>query len=893
MRILKDLSYASLSFVKSELHYEYNLAADIMEKKLTFAYYNDICDNLYVFDEQTTAKFETRFQSLGNSEQFLWKLKETYVRNGDTAKETLKISFAKGDSAESVTKDITLPAKAGKDVSVTWASSEPEIVSAEGKVTRPEADAEKDASVKLTATLTRGNVTDTKIFNLTVIKQTTVTTDEDGTKRSVLKIDSGSIHEDTFKNGTVIKTILDKDGNVSSSKATDGEGKEITLTERKLPSNHVEGNNYELRLPLTELLPGEEFIKGDRIHFDMTGTGLCDMSFIYMYVVANSDEDGWTALGTEEDTFGIFGDSIKAGDTDVISVDYNVDYLVKNRDPKNVYLIIASNYPEGESVENGNHRDYVSILADIKATLDKSGRISPVTVNFSTPQGTCPSSVTMYPGQIISDEVENLPEHYFTEGWFDAGGNRVDYAPETNISLTAKISETKVFPKDRGGFSLRKEYLEKYKDAYILFIDEKLDSSTRMYRGIRLIGTNYATESNGDEYYRIADGAGARKIYYKDVNRLDANCDSASGYYSYAYSVQEIYDWAASFNVEYSYVTFYDWAGTNDITLALTYDVADITAKAWKAGEKDITAENVPCGFPIPNNSVLYGLSLYTDEACTDKVEKLSSEKTTLYQDIPDPVYSNSGKLKISYSKDVDGVIVTVIRPQEDVGKGFSNLSVVEDNTHVMYDDFAELKDTNSTAAEESFIFPFVQNGQKLSFTIVYQPSGASWFSETVETGCSVTGLNVNDYFDYSDGKLVDTVVLCAEDSYKIGISNDISKYIHFDKFDELKMSGSVVSGNTYWDPGTWVAGYTVYFDSTFETRGRDISYSDLLTGNYDLEPTLDETSRQKLASYSTWFLGGELVFKLNELPETQFKLKIKYTPDYLKEYKSYKFFAE
>lgn len=89
MRILKDLSYASLSFVKSELHYEYNLAADIMEKKLTFAYYNDICDNLYVFDEQTTAKFETRFQSLGNSEQFLWKLKETYVRNGDTAKETL------------------------------------------------------------------------------------------------------------------------------------------------------------------------------------------------------------------------------------------------------------------------------------------------------------------------------------------------------------------------------------------------------------------------------------------------------------------------------------------------------------------------------------------------------------------------------------------------------------------------------------------------------------------------------------------------------------------------------------------------------------------------------------------------------------------------------------
>lgn len=89
MKIPKDLSYASLSFVKSEPHYEYNLAADIMDKKLTLSYYNDICDNLYVFDEQTTAKFETRFQSLGNPEKFLWRLKKTYVRNGDTVKETL------------------------------------------------------------------------------------------------------------------------------------------------------------------------------------------------------------------------------------------------------------------------------------------------------------------------------------------------------------------------------------------------------------------------------------------------------------------------------------------------------------------------------------------------------------------------------------------------------------------------------------------------------------------------------------------------------------------------------------------------------------------------------------------------------------------------------------
>lgn len=89
MRYPDDLSYARLSFVRSEPYYEYDLSACIEEKRLKIHCYNDICDTAYVFDEQTTVKFETRFQSLGNSEQFLWKLKETYVRKGDKAKDTL------------------------------------------------------------------------------------------------------------------------------------------------------------------------------------------------------------------------------------------------------------------------------------------------------------------------------------------------------------------------------------------------------------------------------------------------------------------------------------------------------------------------------------------------------------------------------------------------------------------------------------------------------------------------------------------------------------------------------------------------------------------------------------------------------------------------------------
>lgn len=90
MKYPKDPSFAWLTLVRTEPHYKYNLSADIMEKCLRLSHSNDICENIYVFDEQTTAKFETRFQSLGNSELFLWKLKETYVRKGDTAEDTLK-----------------------------------------------------------------------------------------------------------------------------------------------------------------------------------------------------------------------------------------------------------------------------------------------------------------------------------------------------------------------------------------------------------------------------------------------------------------------------------------------------------------------------------------------------------------------------------------------------------------------------------------------------------------------------------------------------------------------------------------------------------------------------------------------------------------------------------
>ena len=90
-----------------------------------------------------------------------------YTADVAAAKSSLAIEFASGDSASSITQDITLPAKVG-DVSVKWSSSNTAVISNDGDVVRP-AFVDGNASVTLTATLTKGTASDTKAFSVTVL----------------------------------------------------------------------------------------------------------------------------------------------------------------------------------------------------------------------------------------------------------------------------------------------------------------------------------------------------------------------------------------------------------------------------------------------------------------------------------------------------------------------------------------------------------------------------------------------------------------------------------------------------------------------------------------------------------------------------------------------------
>lgn len=69
---------------------------------------------------------------------------------------------------ESTSTDLDIPLTGTQDASIVWASSNPDVISSTGKVTRP-SGGEPDATVNLTATITLDGQTVTKQFTVTVV----------------------------------------------------------------------------------------------------------------------------------------------------------------------------------------------------------------------------------------------------------------------------------------------------------------------------------------------------------------------------------------------------------------------------------------------------------------------------------------------------------------------------------------------------------------------------------------------------------------------------------------------------------------------------------------------------------------------------------------------------
>lgn len=85
------------------------------------------------------------------------------------AKAAISIGYAAGDSASSVTKDISLPGEGLRNTQITWTTDNEERISRSGKVTRP-SWLSGDEEVTVTASVYKGGMSDTIDFHLHVIK---------------------------------------------------------------------------------------------------------------------------------------------------------------------------------------------------------------------------------------------------------------------------------------------------------------------------------------------------------------------------------------------------------------------------------------------------------------------------------------------------------------------------------------------------------------------------------------------------------------------------------------------------------------------------------------------------------------------------------------------------
>ena len=88
-------------------------------------------------------------------------------------KANLAVIYAGSDSASRVTRKITLPAAGSSGTTITWQSGNNDVIAIDGTVTRPPYTG-SNTTVMLTATITKGSVSDTKIFTMTVAKEPNV-----------------------------------------------------------------------------------------------------------------------------------------------------------------------------------------------------------------------------------------------------------------------------------------------------------------------------------------------------------------------------------------------------------------------------------------------------------------------------------------------------------------------------------------------------------------------------------------------------------------------------------------------------------------------------------------------------------------------------------------------
>lgn len=170
---------------------------------------------------EATQKVMT-FTAIGTDNTTIWGVRKNAYTYTD--KEALEIAASNLDTeltiSEKTTGALTLPTAGLNSTTISWSSSDTNIIANDGKVTRPEADTE----VTLTATLTRGSESATKTYTTTVLaKNPTPDFRYDFESVSDKKVSgSGAATTEATLNGTATVTNNSFAGNVMTIKSTSG-----------------------------------------------------------------------------------------------------------------------------------------------------------------------------------------------------------------------------------------------------------------------------------------------------------------------------------------------------------------------------------------------------------------------------------------------------------------------------------------------------------------------------------------------------------------------------------------------------------------------------------------------------------------------------------------------
>lgn len=130
-------------------------------------YVNSEFDEMFLFDEDVITDNVTLYAD--------WISDDPDSVRAEWILDSIIIKYAQGDTANNVTRDITLPENI-EDTDISWNSSNTTVVGKDGKVNRVN---EEDTDIVLTAAVSVGNKTLTKSYSIKVIGKSTAISLED------------------------------------------------------------------------------------------------------------------------------------------------------------------------------------------------------------------------------------------------------------------------------------------------------------------------------------------------------------------------------------------------------------------------------------------------------------------------------------------------------------------------------------------------------------------------------------------------------------------------------------------------------------------------------------------------------------------------------------------